>query len=221
MEITDAILSRFSTRAFLDKPVEKSVIEEILRVASHAPSAVNTQPWHVAVLTGKTKEALSKLILDARAKDEPQRPDYDYYPTEWFEPYKSRRKECGHALYGALGIGIEDKDKRLVQWNRNYTFFGAPTGLLFLIDARLAKGSWMDCAFFIQNVMLTAEQFGLSTCPQASMAEYPDLVRKLLNKPDTMHVMCGMALGYEDKNAVVNQYRTSRVPVSDFTEWFD
>jgi len=221
MDVLKAIESRFSARAFLDKPVARDTLEEILRIAGHAPSGVNTQPWQVVIVTGKTKQSLSELILKARANNEPQRPDYHYYPENWVDPYKARRKECGMALYGALKISKEDHEKRLLQWNRNYTFFGAPIGLLFFIDGRLETGSWLDCGMFIQNVMLAAREFNLHTCPQASISEYPDLVRKVLNKPEELKVICGMALGYADESQLVNQYRTTRLPLDEFTQWFD
>jgi nitroreductase len=220
MDALEAITTRFSARAFLDTPVDKIILEKILHAAGRAPSGVNTQPWQVAVLTGQTKDKLGAEILKARDEDIPQHPDYNYYPTEWFDPYKTRRKDCGAALYGALNIEYGDKEKRLVQWNRNYTFFDAPVGLLFFIDGRLDKGSWMDCAMFIQSIMIAARHFGLHTCPQASLAEYPDIVRRVLNKPSDLKVICGMAMGYADESAPVNHYRTSRLEVDDFTQWF-
>lgn len=221
MDAITAIESRFSARAFLDTPVDKVIVEKILHVASRAPSGVNTQPWQVVVVTGKTKQQLSDALLAARAKEIAPNPDYHYYPSDWFEPYKTRRVECGAALYGALSIARDDTKKRLAQWNRNYIFFGAPVGLLFFLDGRLEKGSWMDCGMFIQNIMVAARYFGLHTCPQASMAEFPDIVREVTQKPFTDKVVCGMAMGYANENDPVNQYRTTRLSVSEFTQWMD
>ena len=156
MDVITAIRERRSTRAFLNKPVPNDTLREILDVARFAPSGVNTQPWRVAVVGPLHRAQISAAILDAKARDIPENPDYDYYPTEWFEPYKSRRKACGLALYGALGIAQEDVRKTTNQWYRNYRFFDAPAALIFYIDARLCKGSWMDMGMFIQNVMLAA-----------------------------------------------------------------
>ena len=103
MDVIKAICDRQSTRAFLDKPVPNALLRDILDAARFAPSGVNTQPWRVAVLGPEHREAISNAILLAKSKGIPQNPDYDYYPTEWFEPYKSRRKACGLALYGAIG----------------------------------------------------------------------------------------------------------------------
>ncbi len=215
------IRDRRSVRAFLDKPVSPELINHVLEAARFAPSGVNTQPWRVAVVGPQHREKITKDIISARENNVPENPDYQYYPTEWVEPYKSRRKACGMALYGALHIDINDKEKRKAQWYRNYSFFNAPVALIFYLDAHLHKGSWMDMGMFIQNVMLAARALGLETCPQAALAEYPDIIRQHLDLPNTMHIVCGMALGYADWSHPVNQYRTAREEISTFTVHYD
>ncbi len=219
--VHDAIRERHSTRAYLDKPVAHDTVEAILELARQAPSGVNTQPWQVCVLTGQTKQQLGEAIIQARDSGQNENPDYAYYPREWHSPYRERRKSCGLALYQALDIGREDRDKQKAAWYRNYRFFDAPIGLLFLIDRQLEKGSWLDMGLFIQNVMLAAKGFGLDTCPQASLAEFPDIVRKQLDLPTDLQVVCGMALGYADPDHPVNRYRLERLPVSEFTRWYE
>ncbi|MGD9592994.1 MAG: nitroreductase [Candidatus Berkiella sp.] len=221
LDVIAAIRDRRSVRAFLNQAVPTDTIHKILEAARFAPSGVNTQPWHVAIIGPKHREKISAAIVKARTNNVPENPDYQYYPTEWVEPYKSRRKACGLALYGALNIAIDDKEKRKAQWYRNYYFFHAPVALIFYIDANMHKGSWMDMGMFIQNVMLSARGFGLETCPQAALAEYPDIIRDHLNLPKSMHIVCGMALGYADWSAPVNQYRTDREEVSTFTVQYD
>lgn len=219
MDVLEAIRGRSSIRAYLDRPVDRGTIEAILEAASHAPSGVNSQPWQVAVVTGRTKQALSEALIAERRAGRPERPDYRYYPERWSEPYQGRRKACGLALYRALGIGRDDADARDRAWNNNYHFFGAPVGLLFFIDRALAQGSWVDTGMFIQNVMLAARGLGLGSCPQASLAEYPDVVRRLLDIPESRALICGMALGYADPDAEVNRYRLAREPVAAFASW--
>ncbi|MDH3283040.1 MAG: nitroreductase [Gammaproteobacteria bacterium] len=219
MDVLEAMQRRASTRAFLDKPVEHATVEAILDAARWAPSGTNAQPWQVVVVAGATKQKISAALLAERVAQHPENPDYSYYPRVWNEPYKSRRIACGLALYQALKIGRDDKDARLQAWNNNYSFFGAPVGLLFFLDRALETGSWIDMGMFIENVMLAALGHGLATCPQASIAEYPDIVRQLVNVPDTRALVCGMALGFPDPAAPVNNYRTAREPVKNFTAW--
>lgn len=221
MEVLEAMRDRKSTRAYLDTPVTRATIESILDAARWAPSGVNCQPWQVAVVTGAMKTRISEALLAARKSRQSENPDYAYYPSAWQEPYQSRRKATGLALYQALNISKDDAFARLKAWNNNYHFFGAPAGLLFFVDRTLAQGAWVDMGMFIQNVMLAARGVGLETCPQASLAEYPDIVRAILDIPATRALVCGMALGYADATAPVNHYRTVREPLDVFTQWYD
>lgn len=221
MQISDAITQRQSIRAYLDKPVAADLVQRILDEARWAPSGANTQPWHVRVVSGKTKQTIAERIIAARDGKQKENPDYDYYPQAWFEPYQSRRKETGFALYSALNIGKKDMEKRKQAWYRNYHFFDAPVGLLFFLDKRMGHGSLIDMGMFIQNIMLLAQQHGLGTCPQASLAEYPDIVRDTLQMDAGLQLLCGMALGYPDRADPVNNYRVERIPVNEFTLWHD
>jgi len=220
MDILTAMRERHSTRGFLDRDVEDNIIEQILDAARYAPSGANTQPWQVCVVKDQTKQSITDQIIAAREAGQSENPDYQYYPSQWREPYKSRRYATGMALYSALAIGREDTARRTQAWYDNYRFFGAPVGLFFFIDKDLAQGSWLDLGMFIQNVMLAAMAFDLATVPQASLAEYPDIVRTALQVPDTQALACGMSLGYADENMPVNQYRIERATVADFTRWY-
>lgn len=131
------------------------MVETVLEVARWAPSGANTQPWDVRVVTGATKTRITRALLEAREKGVREHPDYQYYPVEWFEPYKARRMGLGVAMYSTQGA----RRNRAESWNNNYRFFGAPVGLLFFIHKDLATGSWMDYGMFIQNVMLAARRF--------------------------------------------------------------
>ena len=221
MEVTEAIRNRKSTRAFLPKPVDKKLIKDILECARWAPSGVNSQPWQVAVVFEETKNKLANALAKCRANGESARQDYDYYPTKIKEPYLSRKKACGKALYTALNIQKDDIKKRKEQWMKNYYSFDAPVVLYFFIDEILETGSWVDCGMFIQNVMLAARGLGLETCAQAALAEYPDVVRNILKINDTKKLICGMALGHANYQDTSYQYRTERESVETFTSWFN
>ncbi|RKZ67927.1 MAG: nitroreductase [Gammaproteobacteria bacterium] len=222
MNTTEAICDRISTRAYLDKAVSNETIIKILDTARWSPSGTNTQPWKVAVVQGKTKQAITDAFLNANKNGIKPNPDYEYYPTEWVEPYKDRRFKCGMDLYKALEIGREDKEKRVEAALANYRFFDAPVTLFFFIDKIMCKGSWFDMGMFLQSVMLAAREQGLGSCPQASTSDYPDLVREILGvSADQFSLICGLSLGYADEEHPVNQYRTSREEVDSFTTWFE
>ena len=221
MDVVEALNRRKSTRAFLQRGVDYALIEQILAAARHAPSGANTQPWQVAVVSGERKRQLQLRIEQAFRDGVTGKMDYLYYPTEWTEPYRSRRKECGLQLYSALHIERKDKDRQRAQWAANYRAFDAPVALFFFMDAGLQTGSFLDYGMFLQSLMLAAVEQGLATCPQAALGEYPAIVKRALGYPDNSVLICGMALGYEDPAATVNQYRTGRQEVAAFTRWFE
>lgn len=221
MNITEALIQRKSTRAFLNKSVEKEKITGILKAARHAPSGTNAQPWLVAVVTGKMKEQLTGAMETAFHEEGIGTMDYQYYPLKWHDPYKKRRVLCGSQLYSALKIERRDRAKRLEQWVANYRAFEAPAILFFFMDAAMQKGSYLDYGMFIQSVMLAAMEEGLATCPQAALGQYPKLIKDALGYSQETILICGMALGYEDKDAPVNNYRTPREEVENFTRFFE
>lgn len=221
MNVRDAIKQRHSVRCFLDKPVSREQVTELLDIARYSPSGANTQPWQVAVLSGKAKQQLSEAILTAFSNGEKAVPDYEYYPTEWTEPYLGRRRACGLQLYQSLGIERKDKVAQREQWAANYRGFDAPVMLLFWMDGVMQTGSYMDFGMFLQSFMLSAVEVGLATCPQAAMAEYPQIIKPMLAIPASATLLCGIALGYEDSEAPINQYRTAREAVTDFTRFYD
>lgn len=217
-----AIRSRRSVRAFLPTPVPRETIEQLLAVASRAPSGTNTQPWKVTVLTGKAKARLSAAIQ--RAYDDPveraaHREEYDYYPTDWVSPYIDRRRKVGWDLYSLLGIAKGDKARMHAQHGRNYRFFDAPVGLIFSIDRVMQRGSWLDYGMFLQSFMVAARARGLHTCPQAAFTQWHRIIAEQLQLPAGEMVVCGMSLGHADPDAVENTLVTEREPVAHFARF--
>ena len=218
--VSEALLKRKSVRAYLDKEVPQSTIENIIELASNAPSGVNTQPWEVAIVTGESKQILQQKMEQAFRDKQSSCMQYQYYPKEWKTPFKERRKACGLQMYANLDIKREDKDKQIEQWAKNYRAFDAPVMLLFFMDKSLQTGSFLDYGMFLQGIMLAAIEAGLATCPQASLAEYPEIVKQTLGYSDDKVLICGMALGYADKRDPVNNYRTDRELIKNFCRFF-
>jgi nitroreductase len=170
--IEDIISRRCACRAFSDAPVPRRTIEEVLGVARFAPSGANIQPWQVYVLAGAAKERVSAALLEAHGRSREQHlSEYKYYSSELPEPYLSRRQEFGRLFYGSLGIAQSDVEARSNQTAKDYTFFGAPVGLIVTIDRRLEVGSWLDLGMFLQNVLLAAAARRLQSCPQETFSK--------------------------------------------------
>ncbi|WP_341919392.1 nitroreductase [Polaromonas sp. YR568] len=217
-----------SVRAFLPKAVPRETLEQLLAIASRAPSGTNTQPWKVYVLQGASRDSLVGKVCAAhdaiRANPElaaQYKEEYDYYPEKWVSPYIDRRRENGWGLYGLLGIGKGDKDKMHAQHQRNYRFFDAPVGLMFTLDRVMGRGSLVDYGMFMQNIMVAARGHGLHTCPQAAWNGFAKIILPHIGAGGDEMLVCGMALGYADESALVNTFRTPRVGVQAFTTWLD
>lgn len=221
-DVFGAARTRRSVRAYRPDAVPAATLREIVELGRHAPSGSNIQPWHVHVLTGATLARVGAALQRAFLDDEPgHQRDYAYYTDPVFEPYLARRRACGWGLYGTLGIGRGDHEKSKAYRASNYNFFGAPAALVFTIDRRLEKGSWLDYGMFLQTIMLAARARGLHTCAEASIANYPDIVRRELGLDVERAVICGMALGYADAGAVINTFQPERLALDEYAVFLD
>lgn len=217
MNVSEAILTRRSIRAFLAKPVPQKVVYRILDLARRAPSGGNLQPWKVYVLTGTPLKTLVSAVMEGLARNpQGEGTEYPIYPPHLTEPYVGWRRKVGFDLYDIVGIGRGDREGRLRQAARNYSFFDAPVGLLFTIDRQMGVGQFADLGMFLENIMLLAREFGLDTCPQEAWAQWHKTVVEVVGIPANEMLFCGMALGYADPDAAVNRLETERASVGEF-----
>jgi nitroreductase len=221
-DVFEAAHTRRSIRAYKTDPVAIETVREIVALGCRAPSGSNIQPWRVHVLTGATLKRISAAMQRAFLNDEPgHKRDYNYYTDPIVEPYLARRRECGWGLYGILGIERGAHAKSKAYRATNYNFFGAPVGLIFTIDRKLEKGSWLDYGMFLQTIMLAARARGLHTCAEAAIASFPAIVRRELGLANESVVICGMAMGHADPAAVVNTFQPPRITLDEYAVFLD
>lgn len=216
MKVSEAVAERFSARAFLDTEVSDEQIHRILDRARQTPSGGNLQPWHVYVVSGQPLEELKALIRAKQAefpRGEP--PEYNVYPPDLHEPYRSRRYQCGEDLYAAIGIPREDRPTRMRQFARNLQGFGAPMVLFFSIDRLMGNNQWAHLGMFMQTIMLLAVEERLHTCPQEAWSAFHGVVSGFLGMPEEQLFYCGMAIGYADTDHPINQWRTERASLEE------
>ncbi len=217
MNITEAIKSRISTRAFLDKPVAEETLREILDIARWAPSGGNLQPWRVHVVMGAGRDRLIETVKKAIAANPlADESELAVYPAKLPPPWRDRRYAVGEAMYDLLGIPREDKPARIAHLMRNYEFFGAPVGLFFSLDRQFDKGQWAHLGMLMQSIALAALDKGLATCMQEAWAARAKTVSAFLGIKENEQLYCGMALGYADPAAKVNALRSSRISTDEF-----
>lgn len=210
-----AVASRRSVRRFLPDTVPEDDIYRILDTAARAPSGQNMQPWLVHYVTGDARARLVREVTAAAMAGE-RSDEYAYFPKEIREPYRARRRKVGLDLFAIYGVGRDDPPGRQQALLRNFEFFGAPVGLFFVMERDWGLGAWIDMGNFMTNVMTLAPAFGLATCPQQAWAEYGTAIRRVLPVAQEHVIVSGMAIGYPDPAAPVNELVTERVPASAF-----
>jgi nitroreductase len=217
MDVSAALATRKSIRAFRDQPISINIVREILELSARAPSGANLQPWRVYGVMGQAREELIRRVKSKSAdlpRGEP--PDYHIHPPNLSEPYSSRHFRAAALMYDALGISRDDMAARLRHLAKNWEFYGAPVGLIFTIHRQMEPGQWADLGMYMQSAMLLARDYGLDTCAQEAWALWPKTLRECLHIPDDEIVVGGMAIGYADKSAPVNGFASERVPFQDY-----
>jgi nitroreductase len=219
MNVTEAIATRMSCRAFLPTPVPEATVRAILDAARQSPSGGNLQPWRVYALAGAPLAEFVALVRSRMpANPRGEGSEYDIYPADLWEPYRTRRFKCGEDLYATIGVTRDDKFGRLLQFARNYEFFGAPVGLFFCLDRRMGPPQWSDVGMYMQSVMLVAREHGLHTCAQEAWSVWHRTVAEFLALPPELMLFSGMALGYRDEAAPINRLRTDRAPLEEIAQ---
>ncbi len=213
MDVFAALAQRHSVRGFQQREVARDVLERIFTAAQLAPSWCNIQPWRVVVTGGAQTKSVGDAIRGA-AEGGSISADFPW-PSAYPEPYGRHRKECGVALYTALGVARDDLEGRKDAWLRNFNGFGAPHIALVGVDERMMPYAAIDLGCWLQSVLLAATAEGLGTCAQAALATQAEAVRPLLQWDENVGLIFGIALGYEDESAPANDARTTRSPLAD------
>ncbi|MEM9738580.1 MAG: nitroreductase [Pseudomonadota bacterium] len=219
MNVTDAVRTRVSTRAFKDIALTESDARDWLEAAQRAPSGGNVQPWRTIAITGDAKDAVTALAqakLLSSPKGEPT--DRPVYPEGLWDPYNARRKRVGEMMYEMLGIPREDKAARLAWFANNFRFFGAPLALYFVIDERMGHGQWAHMGMYLQTLALLATERGWGTCMQECWGILRPSLKAHFELAETEMIYCGMAVGIPDDGHPVNALYTERADLSEVLE---
>ena len=216
MKVSEAVLSRRSIRAFTSEPINNKVIHDLLALAARSPSGGNLQPWKIYVINN---QSMKKFIEFQDNWNQPETPGYAIYPSGLTEPYRTSRYQLGEAMYELLGIPREDKDARLQQVLRNFEFFGAPAAIFCFVDKQMGPPQWSDLGMFLQTFMLLAQEAGIDTCAQEAWAMKNDSVSEFVGSDKNDILFCGLAMGYKDEDAVINQLSSERRPIEQWAKF--
>ncbi|CAM6100027.1 unnamed protein product [Calypogeia fissa] len=207
--LEESILSRKSMRKFVSTPVPRHLLLEALELARHAPSNSNIQPWRLYIAEGDRRDRLREELLAECKRAPPQS------SSNLPEEYQKLRSALGAQVYGAMGIKHDDKEARAKAMMRNWEFFGAPVIAIVCLHRDLRPPEAVSVGMFVQTLLLALTARGISSCCQASMSRYPDVIRKELNIPLELNIMFGISIGYADMDFAPNHVRSPRVPLED------
>lgn len=210
MNVTEAVTTRRSIRAFLDTPVDLATITRVMDTARWAASGCNYQPWEASIVTGQPlKDLQAKIIANG-----PQAAEYDWAAPGQEEAYKARLDGVSAGMFGAMGIARDDGAGRMAAMAKNATSFDAPAVMFVYFPRLMKEPQWSDVGMWLQTVALLLREEGLDSCFQEFMALYANTIRDFLGLDHERYMFfCGMAIGYRDPEAPVNNFERQRVPL--------
>ena len=213
MNVTEAVMNRRTTRGFKPDPVPDAIIHEVLDIARHAPSNSNTQPWHIAIVSGPARQQLREEIFAEIASGTKPYATWPSGGVGLKGAYKQRQRECAYGYYATMGIEREDMAARQALLMKNWEFFGAPHAAFLSMPDTMHRANAVDMGIFLQTFMLLLVERGLASCPQGALASYPGPVRRIADIPEGNAILCGISFGYPDTSARINQVHMSREPL--------
>ncbi len=223
MDTITAINKRKSTRAFRPDPVPQKVLREIMELALRAPSWANTQPWEFVIVSGSKLEEIKQSYIE-KIDEEPK---LDIVrPWNFPEPYISRTGRLMATEQKIKGIEREDREARGWWRIQGLKSYGAPAVIYILIDRDFyfqeEVNAWLlfDCGLVAENIMLLATDYGLGSVAQAQAVQYPDVLRKALDVPDSKLFVLGIAIGYPDDKDPINHFRSERESLESMAKWY-
>jgi len=214
MDTIETIRARRSTRAFLERPVERDTLEKLLSLALEAPSAINLQPWELTVVTGEERKRLSRLLL---------------------KRMRERRISCAPGAKRTLPERYVERERALLRCispalprdlpfgdfinEGSCDFYGAPAALILTVDDVFSSARLTDTGILVGYLVLAAHALGLGTCPIGLITAFEEEIREMLNLSDDKNVVLGIAAGYPDPDAPLNRCRSERAPLEELVRW--
>ena len=214
MDVLKVIEERRSTRAFLEKPVDRDTLERLLDLATQAPSAINLQPWEFTIVSGEERKRLSRVLV---------------------KRMRERNISCGPGATNPLPEYFVERQRRLLDVmlphlpeqtafqdfinEGSCNFYGAPTAIIIIIDGVFSSARLTDIGILVGYLVLAAYALGLGTCPIGLITEFDDDIKEELSMPEDKRVVIAVAVGYGDAQAPINRPRSERAPLSDIVKW--
>ncbi|MCX8023138.1 MAG: nitroreductase [Syntrophorhabdaceae bacterium] len=217
MELIEAITGRKSIRAFKPDPVPKEKVEEILKVAINAPSAINLQPWDIYVVMGEERQRLSRRLIKSYREKKISCSPGNVKPLD--EKLSARGAQSFRLMNPYLEEMNEEFNRFINEGSCN--FYGAPVAIILCLDKAFSKARYVDIGILLGFIVLTAYGLGLGSCPIGLISAYEEDIKDVLDIPENKEVVIGIAMGYPDEKSPVNRFKSPREGIEAFVRWID
>ena len=222
MEVIEAILSRYSVRDFLSKPVPRETVMKTLEAATRSPSGGNAQPWEIFVATGATLERIRKIYQErsqtgtaaptraggaSSAGGPPPQPAY----------IQQRMTTIRNERLKLLGLDPADPASGKVFADWGARLFGVPVLVVVCMDKALSSN--LDLGLFIQTLCLAAQGYGIGSFIAGALVSHRDVLRQELEIPESLNIVTGIGLGYPNPGNIINTYRSPRRPIQEVVRY--
>jgi len=218
VNVTDALTSRYSVRGYKPDPVPEELIREVFDLSRLAASGTNTQPWHVAVVSGDARDRLRAELCELFDNGVAQERGFPG-DTKMEGVYIDRRRACGFGYYETMGVTREDKEGRMAIARKNFEFFDAPHVAFFSMPRTFNFPQAVDMGILLGTMMLVMVDKGLGCIAQGSLAGYPGPVKEIADIPEDNEIMFGLSFGYIDDDAHINTVRMPRADLNDIASF--
>lgn len=210
------VRGRRSIRGYLDKPVPRELIEEVISMAMRSPTSMNTQPWHFHVITGEPLDRIRRGNTENILAGVPD--SREFRRGHAFEGvHRERQIECAKQLFGAMGIERDDKERRQDWVLRGFRQFDAPVCVIVTYDRELGDSddTAFDCGAATTALVNAAWSRGLGCVINSQGIMQSPVVREHAGIPDDQVIMKAVALGWPDPEFPANAVYTNRKPIKD------
>jgi nitroreductase len=217
MNVFSAMTNRQSARAYLPKPVARADIEDLLKYAGMAPSAINLQPWEYVIVYGEEKDRLVQQLKRAHAERNISCGPGTENPLP--DIFKNRSRRASQAMAPKVAeMGL--KFNQFVE-EGSCSFYGAPIAIIVTLDRLFPKIRYLDVGLSVSYLLLAAQAKGLATCPIGLVTAYGDEIAGALDISDNKEIVLGIALGYADTQSPINRFKTERENLDAFRSWYE
>jgi nitroreductase len=196
--------------------VPRALVEEVIALASRAPSSLNTQPWNFTVVTGEPLDRIRQGNTERMLAGVPESREFRL-GEQYGGAHRERQIEIAKQLFGAMGIARDDKEKRQNWVLRGFRQFDAPVSIVVTYD-RVLLGSDIapfDCGAVVNALVNAAWSRGLGCVINSQGIMQSPVVREHAGIAEDQVIQTCVAMGWPDDSFPANAVVSRRKPVNE------